>query len=90
MIGSSTVRAPSASASSSAEIGRGAADVALGESEAEHVLGAERAYADRGDDPGVHSARDGDDGAAASQAPDGRSGLLDEAVEARRCVERNA
>ena len=72
------------------EIGRGAADVALGQSEAEHVLGAERAHADRGHDPGVDSARDGDDGAAPPQAPDGRSGLLDEAVEARRCVERNA
>ncbi len=70
------------------EVGRRAADVALGQPQAEHPLRAHRAHADPGDDAGVDAARHRHDGAALAQAPNGGSGLLDQPVQAAGRIER--
>jgi hypothetical protein len=51
------------------------------------VVGPQRSNADSGDHPGIDAPRYGDDGAAASEPPDGLSRSLGDAFEAGGDVE---
>ena len=84
MIGSSSVRAPSDSASSSPRSEDESPTSRSGQAQAEDPLRPECPGADARDDAGVDPAGDRDDRAAAAETAHGGGRSLDQAVERRR------